>query len=233
MRYLNTAYVRSHRARVGLQRGALLVSSPDGCQRVPLEAVDAVVLLGAGQITTQALEACVRRGVRVSALRRGGGVRFVVGQPTGGNVHLRMAQYRAVTEPAVSLGLSKSIVAAKLQNSRKVIGRWARDEKEASVAVSLAARSESLRSRVSTLEELLTADQVRGVEGDGARVFFFGMREALSRSELRFAGRNRRPPRDPVNALLGFCYGLLVTEVIGAAETVGLDYTGLVRGDRP
>ena len=121
MRYLNTVYIRDHRARVRSRRGALLVASPDGHQRVPLEAVDAVVLLGGGQITTQALEACVRRGVRVAALRQGGSVRFVVGRPTGGNVHLRMALYRAVNDEQLSLSLSKAIVAAKLQNSRKVV----------------------------------------------------------------------------------------------------------------
>ena len=104
LRYLNTVYVRNHRARVRSRRGALLVASPDGSQRIPLEAVDAVVLLGGGQITTQALEACVRRGVRVAALRQGGSVRFVVGHPTGGNIHLRMALYRVVNDEQLSLG---------------------------------------------------------------------------------------------------------------------------------
>ena len=134
MRYLNTVYVRNHRARVKSRRGALLVASPDGHQRIPLEAVDAVVLLGGGQITTQALEACVRRGVRVAALRQGGSVRFFVGHPTGGNVHLRMALYRAVNDEQLSLDLSRAIVAAKLQNSRKVVARWARDEKDPTLA---------------------------------------------------------------------------------------------------
>ena len=75
MRYLNTLYVRNHRARIRHRRGSLLLASPDGNQRVPLEAIDGVVLLGSAQMTTQALEACVRRGVRVAALRQGGSVR--------------------------------------------------------------------------------------------------------------------------------------------------------------
>ena len=75
MRYLSTVYVRDHRARVKHRRGSLLVSSPEGSQRIPLEAIDSVVMLGSGQITTQALEACVQQESRRSldAGREGSG----------------------------------------------------------------------------------------------------------------------------------------------------------------
>ncbi len=224
MRYLNTVYIRSHRARVKSRRGALLVASPDGHQRIPLEAVDAVVLLGGGQITTQALEACVRRGVRVAALRRGGSTRFVVGQPTGGNVHLRLALYRAVDDEQLSLSLSKAIVAAKLQNSRRVVARWSRDAKDAALAAELVSRSSDILARVAKLPEASTANHVRGIEGDAARIYFGAVRRALANCKLQFSGRQRRPPRDPVNAMLSFCYGLMLTEFIGSIEAVGLDH---------
>ena len=224
MRYLNTVYVRNHRARVKSRRGALLVASPDGYERIPLEAVDAVVLLGGGQITTQALEACVRRGVRVAALRQGGSVRFVVGHPTGGNVHLRMALYRAVNDEQLSLDLSRAVVAAKLQNSRKVVARWARDEKDPTLAAQMVSRSHDILGRVARLPKAPTPNHVRGVEGDAARIHFGAVRQVLSECELQFSGRQRRPPRDPVNAMLGFCYGLMLTEFIGSIEAVGLDY---------
>lgn len=224
MRYLSTVYVRDHRARVQHRRGSLLVSSLEGSQRIPLEAIDAVVILGSAQITTQALEACVRHGVRVTALRAGGAVRFVVGASTGGNIHLRMAQYQAVTDEGHSLALSKAIVAAKLQNSSRVVDRWARDEKDCADASRLAANAVQIAQRVSRLVDADTADRVRGIEGDAARIYFSGMSQALSKNEIGFSLRTRRPPRDPVNAMLGFCYALLVTEFIGAAESVGLDY---------
>ena len=224
MRYLNTVYVRNHRAHVRLKRGALLVSSPDGWHRVPLEAVDALVMLGGGQITTQALDACVKRGVRVSALRQSGAVRFVVSPKTGGSIHLRMAQYGAVKDPNHSLKLAQSIIAAKLQNSRTVLGRWARDKKDPERAKNLASRAGAILSRVPRVSCASTPDQLRGLEGDAARTHFGGVREVLSRCDLPFSGRNKRPPRDPVNSMLGFCYSLLVSEYIGAIESVGLDY---------
>ena len=157
MRYLNTVYVRDHRARVRHRHGALLVSSPDGSQRIPLEAIDAVVMLGGAQVTTQALEACVRRGVRVTALQMSGAVRFVVSNSTGGNVHLRASLYRAISDEAHALALSKAIVAAKLQNSRKVVDRWARDEKDPTEADRLAARATQIWERVSRLADVDTA----------------------------------------------------------------------------
>ena len=224
MRYLSTVYVRNHRARVQHRRGSLVVSSPEGSQRVPLEAVDALVLLGGAQITTQALDACVRSGVRVAALQMSGAIRFVVNGPTSGNVHLRTAQFEAVMDENRSLAVARAIVAAKLQNSSRVVGRWSRDEKDTIEAEQLAVRGAQIRERIARLAEAETADHVRGVEGDGARIYFRAVAQAVASGELEFSGRTRRPPRDPVNALLGFCYGMLVTECIGAAESVGLDY---------
>ena len=200
------------------------MSSPEGSQRIPLEAIDALVLLGGAQITTQAVDVCVRRGVRVSALQMSGAVRFVVNGATSGNVHLRTALFRAVMDDARSLTLSKAIVAAKLQNSRKVVDRWSRDEKNPVEAERLAARGAQIRERIARLADADTANHVRGIEGDAARIYFRAVGQAVAPSDLEFSARSRRPPRDPVNAMLGFCYGLLVTECIGAAECVGLDY---------
>lgn len=224
MRYLSTVYVREHRAKVSCRRGSLLVSGPDGKQRVPLEAIDGVVLLGGAQITTDALGACVERNVRVASLKRNGAIRFVVGGPTGGNVHLRSALYAAVSDSEHSLELSRAIVAGKLQNSRRVINRWARDERSASSSDQLSVRAEQIGERIARLSDTRTADHVRGIEGDAARIYFGAMKQVVAESHLNFAARTRRPPRDPVNAMLGYCYGLLVTELIGALDAVGLDH---------
>lgn len=224
MRLLSTVYVRNHRARVQHRRGSLLVSTLDGSQRIPLEGIDAVVVLGGAQITTQALEACVRHRVRVAALNMGGTVRFVVNGVTGGNVHLRTALFQAATDEERSLDVSKAIVAAKLQNSRIVVDRWARDEENAAERKRLADRGAQIRERIGRLASAATADHVRGIEGDAARIYFRAVGQAVASSGFEFPSRTRRPPRDPVNAMLGFCYGMLVSECIGAAESVGLDF---------
>ena len=172
----------------------------------------------------QALDACVRRGVRVAALRQNGAIRFQVNGTTNGNVHLRTALFEAVRNEAHSLELSRTIVAGKLQNSRRVVGRWSRDEKNPQESERLAERSEQIRLRVARLVKAVTGDHIRGIEGDAARIHFRALEQAVASAELGFSARTRRPPRDPVNAMLSFCYGMLVTEYTGALESVGLDY---------
>ena len=201
-----------------------MVSTPDGSQLVPLEAIEAVIVLGGAQVTMQALAACVRHGVRVAALNRGGSIRFLVSGATNGNVHLRKALFEVVMSETRALEVSKAIVAAKLQNSRLVVSRWSRDDKDTLSSNRLAERSEHIRSRIARLVDAPTGDHVRGIEGDAARIYFRAMEQVLANSELGLSSRSRRPPRDPVNAMLSFCYGLLVTECVGALESVGLDH---------
>lgn len=223
MRYLNTVYVTDHQARISRSKSSLIVTTPDGKQRIPLEAVDAVTLLGGGHMTTDAIAACAERQIRVACLRRGGGVRFTIAGPRGGNVHLRVAQHRASGDDEASLAIAKYIVAAKIQSSRRVLLRWARDAAP-QVRGPLQSRADVMAARVSRIRTAGDADHLRGIEGDAARAYFAGMGMVLSGTWCTFTDRNRRPPRDPVNALLGFSYGLLVTEVSGAAEAVGLDH---------
>ena len=222
MRYLSSVYVRDYQARIGYKRGSLMVSTPDQKQRIPIESVDAVVLFG-GQITTQAMSELARRNIRVAALTRGGTIKFTVHGPAHGNVHLRQAQHTAVADPSTTLDISRNITAAKLQNSRHVISRWARDHPDPAVSAELHDRSEQMKERIGKVAGAHTSSELRGIEGDAGRLHFGAVRAALQDEPLTFNLRTRRPPRDPVNAVLGFCYALTTTETAGAAETVGLD----------
>ena len=224
MRYLNTVYVRDHQARVGHRRGSLMVKQESGTTRIPLAGIDAVVLLGSGQVTSDALAACVSRGVRVASLRRSGALRFVVGGALSGNVHLRMAQHTAVLSEEHSLAIAQAVVAAKLQSSRKTLLRWSRDAKSPSTRQRLQQRAEMIAERIARVPSSRSGDHLRGIEGDAARIYFRGLGQHLDDIGLRFNARTRRPPRDPVNALMSFGYGLLVAELIGSINAVGLDH---------
>ena len=222
LRYLNTLYITRYRVKIGYRRGSLVVSEPEGKQRIPLQELDAVVLF-AGQVTTDALAQCVRRHIRVAALTRGGRIRFVVGGPTTGNVHLRIAQYTTSTTFDENLNLCRVIVAAKLRSTISVLSRWSRDSRDPTISRDLSRRATQIRECIERLTKAPTPDHVRGIEGDAARLHFGGMSRILDRGYLKYSARTRRPPRDPVNAALSFCYSLLVTEESGAADSVGLD----------
>jgi CRISPR/Cas system-associated endonuclease Cas1 len=131
MRILNSLYVQGYGAKLSLQKGSLLVTRRDATRvRVPIESLDGVVLLGSALVTTDAIGACVDRGIRISSLRRGGQVRFIVGGPTHGNLHLRLAQLEAARDPVATAALARWFVAGKLQNYRRLLQRWRSDVDE-------------------------------------------------------------------------------------------------------
>ena len=233
---MTAVYVTDHRARIGLERNALvLVGSDRRRLRVPMNEIDTVVLASNAQISTAAMAACVDRGVRVTALRRNGAVRFSVVGGTNGNVLLRVAQVRHADDPERAAALARTIVAGKLRNSGAMLRRWASDARR-TPAKRLSSLAEQVDSRVSALSRARGGDAIRGVEGDVARTYFKGMGIHLEDriAELEFTVRSRRPPRDPVNAALGFAYGLVAGEVRGAIEAVGLDpQIGFLHGLRP
>lgn len=236
MRYLTTLYINDHRARISLQKKALIVAGGEGTKtRVPLNELEAVVLVGNAQVSTQALAACSAARVKVSSLSRGGKLRWSTTGPTSGNVHLRVAQCHASEAEVARLALSRSFVAGKLQNGRRLLKQWATDGHD-SERQHLNYLQGLVEERLVNLSSAHDGDKIRGIEGDATRVLFKGFRRHLHERGAVFAFevRNRRPPRDPVNALLGFVYGLLLTEVTGALESVGLDpQIGFLHGLRP
>ncbi len=223
MRYLSTVYLAGYGGKLTRAKGSLVFARDGLKQRIPLDGIDAIVILGAAEVTVDALAACANEGVRVAALKRSGALRFSVQPPQGGNVQLRVAQAEAALDESRTLQLAKTFVAAKLQSCRRVVLRWARDEPLRASSF-LTEWSDTIARRLERLPSAATGDQVRGIEGDAARAYFAAMGHVLSDGPFPFLARNRRPPRDPVNAMLGFCYGLLVTEVEGAVQAAGLDH---------
>lgn len=233
MRVMNTLYVVSHRAKVSVSKRNLVVKDPErGTQRVPIETVDGVVLLGVAQVSSQALELCVDKGVRVVSLRRNGRVRFSVGGCVSGNVHLRLRQYEVAADPEKRARLARRFVAGKLQNCRRMLERWAWDASDPA-RTAIVRHREAVESALRSLGGVTDGDRIRGIEGDASRRYFAGLGVHLSGEPVRFSARSRRPPRDPFNALLSFCYGLVEGEMMGALESVGLDpQLGFLHGPR-
>lgn len=154
-----------------------------------------------------------------------------------GNVLLRRTQYRWADSPAKSAGIAQTIVAAKLANCRTLLLRSQREQKRREPGRPLIVAADALaRSIERLLAQNFSVEELRGMEGDAARQYFsvFDHLIIAQKSEFTFRGRSRRPPLDPVNALLSFVYTLLVHDVTAALEGVGLDpYVGFLHADRP
>lgn len=202
-----------------------------------------VVLFGHSGISTPALHECFRRDIPVTFMSYGG---WFIGHTVGTghkNVMIRTLQYQASFDPKICLRLSRKLVAGKIQNCRTLMRRnWKADDGEAPGK----APSELLRGLKHDIGQASRAESIAlllGIEGNAARRFFenfIGMIAPSCRDSATgfdFEGRNRRPPKDPVNALLSFAYAMLTREWTVTLSAVGLDpYRGFyhqLRHGRP
>lgn len=235
---LNTVYVTS--AGASLRKdGENLVAETDGQERVrvPLHMLASVVTFGSIHISPALIAACAGAGISIALLDRNGRFQARLEGPTTGNVLLRRAQYRASETPEE---IVRSVVLGKVANQRSVLMRALRDHGEDfehadRQAVSAAVeRLSYIMRRVELSNENL--DRLRGSEGEAANLYF-SVFDHLIRSpdaEMRWKGRSRRPPLDPVNAVLSFLYTLLTHDCRSACESVGLDPSvGFLHRDRP
>ncbi len=212
-------YVQTQGARVGLDGDCLRVVAK-GADPVTarLANTSQVCLLGNVQVTTQALRALLERDIPVAFFSTGG---WFYGRTTGHgtkNVELRVAQHRAAADPSFCLCIARAIVASKVRNARTLLRRnhEAADPVILSELEQLARKAEGAEARESLL----------GFEGAAARVYFgafTGMLKGSAVGTFELEGRNRRPPRDPINALLSFVYALLAKDMALAIAAVGLD----------
>jgi CRISPR-associated protein Cas1 len=236
-------YLQEPGSYVG-KRSEHLVIRKDGAElgRVPLHAVRQVVVFGNVQVSTQALETLAANEIPVAYLTGYG--RFVAAlvPAPAKNVSLREAQFRRFADPAQALSLAREVVRAKLANQRTLLMRCLRsrsagEEGEEPGRGSDEPAARGLAELLVRLERAAEMDTLLGLEGQGAALYFgeFGrfLKAQPPGEGFDFTSRNRRPPRDPVNALLSFAYALLAKDCFAALCTVGFDpYRGFYHQGR-
>jgi CRISP-associated protein Cas1 len=204
--------------------------------RVPIHSLGGIVCFGPVGFSPFLLGLCGERGVAVSFLTENGRFLARLQGPTSGSVLLRREQYRRADDPAGCAPLIRSILAAKIANSRTVLLRALRDRPGHSAAEALRAAAGRLAQHLQLLAGDLTVDVLRGIEGGAARAYFEAFDSLIVQQKQAFflRERSRRPPRDNMNALLSFTYTLLRHDFTAALEAVGLDpAVGFLHRDRP
>ena len=203
--------------------------------RAPLLRLDGIVVIGRVTVTPFLIHRCAEDGRSVTWLDRRGRYRGRLETLCRGNVLLRHAQHACAEDSCRTVNIAREMVAAKIQNSRQVLLRGAR-ETDGERAAALGAAAQRLADSLRSLRSLQDLDAIRGQEGEAARTYFRSLSHLVS-GEARVrgpAGRSRRPPRDPFNAILSFLYALLRSECASAAESVGLDpQVGFLHALRP
>ena len=234
---LNTLYVMTQGAYLTLDHETIKVEVEGKTQlQVPLHHLGAIFTMGNVMMSPFLMHRCTENGKAVVFLDMNGQfLARVVGKITG-NVLLRQAQYEAASDAKKAASIAKNIVAAKLQNSRQILLRGARETENTDIEAGLRQAASSLSDALHNLKKSGTIDETRGLEGISANAYFqvFDTMVKENRETFIMNSRNRRPPRDPMNALLSFLYTLLLNDCVSAAEGVGLDpQMGFLHAIRP
>lgn len=234
---LNVLYVTNPDAYLSKDGENLVVRiNEETVFRTPIHYLEGIVTFGHLGASPALLGMCVEKGISLSYLSPyGKHLATVQGMPTG-NVLLRRQQYRLADVEPESAKLASAFIIGKIANCKTVLRRFISDHKDRSETKEIEAAGRQMARNIQKLTNNLGLDQIRGIEGECAHCYFSVFDHLiLSQKELFFMkGRNRRPPRDNINALLSFLYTLLLHETKAALQTVGLDpYVGFLHRDRP
>ncbi len=237
---LNTLYVVTQGAYAHVDHDSVLIKADGETKlRIPKRQLGAIICFGNVAISSGLIQQCSMDGRALVFMDRSGRFRARMVGPTTGNVLLRQAQHQALNDKHRTLAIAKSVAAGKVKNSRTVLMRGARETADGEAEVALRAAVDDCDRSLSRLPKVSSLDEVRGEEGYAAHAYFQVFESLIRNSQdgFRFNGRNRRPPRDPVNALISFLYALVTTDCTAALEGVGLDpqvgYLHAIRPGRP
>lgn len=203
------------------KNGNLLVVEKGGEEITSVHAfkVEQVILVGNVRVSPPTIAFLLEEGIDTVFLSSKGKYRGRLISQFGKNIVLRRFQFRKMDDPAFCLELAKCYAEGKLKNCRTLLRRHHRELNRPEIEASI----HMLRNMLEKIGGAGGLDVLRGIEGKGANSYFQGFKHAIRAEGMPFESRNRRPPRDAVNALLSFGYALLGNTVHTAANIVGLD----------
>ena len=234
---LNTLYVTSEDSYLSLDGENVVVFDQDGeIGRLPLHNLDGIVSFGYKGTSPALMGACAERNISLCYLSPQGKFLARVTGKIKGNVILREQQYKRFLDGEKSLEIAKNCIIGKIHNARWVLERATRDHSLQVNVEKLKRGSERLKNSLAYVGDCQSKEQLRGIEGEAAQIYFGVFDELIlqQKKDFSFYGRTKHPPLDNVNTLLSFVYTLLTGTITSALETVGLDpYVGFFHTERP
>ncbi|KJS06087.1 MAG: CRISPR-associated protein Cas1 [Gammaproteobacteria bacterium BRH_c0] len=229
---LNCLYITRQESYLHKDRETIVIKLGDQkLGQFPSLTIGNILCFGQISVSPFLMGYCAEQGIGLTFFTEYG--RFlarVQGRQTG-NVLLRRAQYRWADDAGRAVGIARLMVAAKIANCRNVLLREQRNHGENSL---LAQAADKLAISLRRVNNAQSVAETMGMEGDAAATYFGVFNELIRDTGFAFGGRVRRPPTDPVNALLSFVYSLITQECVSALHGVGLDpFVGFLHQDRP
>ena len=192
---------------------------------IRLAELDQVVVFGRIKFSPAVLQTLLTKEIEIHFLTLSGRYLGRLSSPKGKNVELRLEQYRHFEDPKSRLELAKSFVLGKIASQRYFLRRQNKRLKDPRLEEAIL----KLRKKIQEAKNAKDIEALRGIEGQAAAFYFDVFGRLFKVKGLEFRGRIRRPPTDPINALLSLGYTLLFSQMYGMAETSGLDpYVGFL-----
>jgi CRISPR-associated protein Cas1 len=228
---MRTVYVNRDWASIRRDGGRLVVAQKKGeLKKIRIQDVDQLVLMGNVTVTPPALDLLLEKGIDTVFLTSTGRYRARIVSGISTNITLRLAQFQQLGKFATTLSVAQNIVFGKCQNMLAFLQRFSRRHGKTEAQRQAAVRIRAAKQRTSLTKSM---DQVRGCEGSASAAYFGVFDAFLKKPGFRFQVRNRRPPLDPVNAMLSFGYTLLANRVEAIIRVVGLDpYLGALHAPK-
>ncbi len=234
---LNTLYVNNPECFLSLENENVIVKTDDEVLiRVPLINLESILTCGYKGASARLMFACAESGVTLSFLTENGKYLGSFVGESRGNILLRKEQYRISDDAEKCSAIVKNFVFGKLYNARWVLERATRDYPLRVDVERLKSASVKIGDIAKEVLGCGDLDRMRIFEGTAAQYYFAEFNELIlqNKADFYFINRNRRPPVDPLNALLSLTYTMLAQDCRGACEAVGLDaYCGFLHRDRP
>jgi CRISPR-associated protein Cas1 len=236
-KHLNTLFVTTQGAYLAKEGESVIVKVEKETRlRIPVHTLGGIVCFGNVGCSPFLMGFCAERDVGISFLSEYGRFLARVQGPVSGNVLLRREQYRRADDMTFSAQMARSVLTGKLANCRTGLQRALRDHSDKLDTDQVSNASRQISVSLRRLQEDVSLNSMRGIEGDAAHVYFnvFDHLITSQKKDFFFQDRNRRPPLDNVNCLLSFLYTLVMHDVRSALESVGLDpAVGFLHRDRP
>lgn len=234
---LNTLYVTTPDLYLALDGENIVAQlGKEAVGRVPLHNLEAITVFGYIGASPALMAKCAKMNIALTFLSMSGQFQAKVTGKAYGNILLRKKQYRIAEQELESIKIARNFIQGKIYNEKSVVNRALRDYTLRLDQGKLKKVSGQLQETLEAVGQADTIDRIRGLEGEAASVYFSVLDDLIlqQKDEFMFQGRNRRPPRDKVNAMLSFAYTLLTGMCVSALESVGLDpYSGFMHTDRP
>lgn len=221
-------YVTNDGAKINIDGGVIKITDKDECiTTIPKETIDAVGIFGNVQISTQCMKFFLEKGIRVGFYSKTGSYFGNLVSTGHINIKRQKKQLHLSDDQSFSIKIAKRIIEAKINNQLVILRRYLRN-----TDINCEEEIFQILNSKRKIDSVYTNEQLMGHEGLASRYYFQALSKIIE-PEYKFKGRNKRPPKDPFNAMLSFGYTLLMNELYGEIDSHGLNpYAGFLHQDK-